>query len=384
MDSSLYKISASLLLALLLSSCVSWGKARSGSAAKGACWNDINFKKTERLLKTSPIKEKIPIYKYPGLPEEERERLFKKYTTHRKHRLYPLILVFDGGTKAIFKRFSKQKMRSGAEKIWNAVSAYELAQFLDLKLVPPTVVRYVDGEAGIAQLFIDHSAHDDKAALLQNLSPGAKGNIYIFNFISGDCDFNYSNLLFGRNCEKPALIDNDKKRCFFQQYGDYPFQPHKILGLKIQDYIEDYRQFPFDKAQSIPMRSSAQMKAFLISNNIGQHHSFLIKDAHEYVDNTLYFVRWKNAFWIKRSHHWMINVVKNYSPIDFPQKTIQRLKALSRRQIHLLIVSLKWPGSLKKHITNSNSSIWHNRNIILEEILKIKKNQENKNPDSSD
>ena len=154
------------------------------------CWNDINFKKIERKLLKSSIIKKIPYYQYYKNQEmlngKTEESIIKSHTfdhRKRKHQGYPLfVLFYRNGLKAIFKRVNSTTEDNYPyhEYYGGIISAYNFARFLGLKIVPPTVIRNVDGKEGVVQLFVENISKI-KQRILTVLTLFRKA-IYTFTF----------------------------------------------------------------------------------------------------------------------------------------------------------------------------------------------------------
>ena len=241
-------ITAILLILILF---VSWKHSENNSGNK--CWNDIDFKKTERMLLETPIKEKIPFYEYyknqevlKGKTKEEIEKNSFYVKRKRRHEYSPIfVLFYHNSLKAVFK--TKLYNQKKPYSVYSAVSAYNISQVLNLKIVPPTVIRKIDGKEGVVQLFVENIS-ENKEKNLDNLSPIQKSNIYIFFFLTGITDVQYDNVLISTKCLKPVLVDNDGMVLMHAQYGKYP--PFKMLRLKGYPFLdeEDYKNVPFEKA----------------------------------------------------------------------------------------------------------------------------------------
>ena len=79
---------------------------------------------------------------------------------------------------------------------------YLFSRLMDFKLVPPTSILMCN----TIQLYIKE-AEGDKLKFLENLSDSQKTDIFIFYFLFGYLDPNMGNIMFGKDCNMPALID---------------------------------------------------------------------------------------------------------------------------------------------------------------------------------
>ncbi|MDE0092596.1 MAG: hypothetical protein OXN83_04860, partial [Oligoflexia bacterium] len=163
---------------------------------KKSCWNEVNFKKIEKQLLTLKVKEKKPLFK------NEKPHIF--------------LIVFENGLKAVFKIKKKINFIS-------SLRAYHLSQFLNLRVVPPTVIRTIEGKRGILQYFIEGQRLIDID--LETLTEIQKIKVYLFYFLVGYNDPHDENVIMGRNCGHLAVVDNSANMWFptISQFRDFPF-----------------------------------------------------------------------------------------------------------------------------------------------------------------
>ena len=316
---------------------------------KYRCWNDIDFKKTEYQLLTSPILTRISIEEYlkikqfPGNPEV-------------------FILFFKNGLKGVLK-----PNRSDYQ-MYFSVMAYRFSQFMEWKLIPPTVVRTIKGETGSVQLFIESKTFNK-----QHLSPIQKSNIFIHYFVTGNKDAKQKHILIGKNCRMPALIDNETAFLnTYIQYGDYPFIQYPIKNLRFAlSNIKDYEKFPINKIQSVNLNQVNSGVKFLKKTFVGLSMEDLNDLSRMFFDKyspqNLYFVKWKNSYWIKFNLYQMHLISKEFLPRVFQKKTICKLKSLNSNVLNSFLPSSA-PFSLSKETI---FSILYRRDIILKEAKKF-------------
>ena len=320
------------------------------------CWNNINFKKIEESLRYYPIKGKTPM---------------KKYNTGEKPDIF--LVSFDNGLKAVFK-----PNRNIIEQA-STLRAYFLSQLLKFHLVPPTVIRTIDQERGILQLFIEGKIgykYD-----LENLSPHYKDNIYFFNFLIGSFDSDPDDTIVGKNCKTPALIDSDGNMVLFSliEYGDFPYLRMPILGLKNITSLkkENFEKFPFDQFNTIKNISSVRTeKLRKIFFNIKRNNYIDLFDEpfhpNDLIDDTLYYIKWKNAYWIKYNSSELKYIYKDFVPTSISQKTIQQLKQLNRSNLALFSPIIKEYFDEKdslfvlKNIKTIDNLLLYKKEILLE------------------
>lgn len=320
----------------------------SRTSTQSKCWNDVNFKNVERALLLSPVLKIVSI--------EE----------HLNIKLSPFssdifILFLKNGLKAVFK-----PNRSN-QNLYSAIFSYRFSQFMGWKLVPPTILRTVNGKKGSLQLFVD----SDKLEI-NKLTPIQKSNIYIHYFILGEEGKN-EHILLGKICKKPALIDNDKAilNDSFIKYGDYPFVrfPIKNLEFSLSSYT-DYENFPIENVQSVRLNAASNASQFLKRTFIGiKPHSFSFFKWYmnniTNSDGNLLFVKWKNSYWIRTNFLIYSLIYKTFVPSVFSKKSIGKLKLLNEDILHSFLPNF----SISESII---FGILYRRNTILKEASKLK------------
>ena len=304
-----------LLFLLLFPSCI-YEEQKATDKAQ-LCWNDINFKKIEKILKTSEIVKKSIFHAHA-----------------KKHKsLYQI--SFNNGIRAIFK-----PNRSTLDQV-SALRAYYLSQLLNLKLVPPTVIRTIDGESGIVQLFIESNSGN----LRDPFNSFQKGDIYLFYTILGELDPAMGNVLIGKNCKIPALIDNEKNIAGLSviQRGDFPYV--LIRGLLSDKLISNltfhYDNFPFYRVKSVKkissLRNNLELKKRMPDIKLETftllYESIIEKSLY---NDTYYFVTWMNTFWQKNNYNKFSYLYKNFSYFTPSKQTVKKFKSLNRGNLHFL------------------------------------------------
>ena len=326
------------------------------------CWNNINFRKMEHILKTAPIVDKSILLKY------------------KKNKPTVYLLSFDNNIKAVFK-----PNRSLLDQA-SALRAYYFSQALNLKLVPPTIIRTIDKKRGVVQLFIENTVTDDIENYINSYQKGA---IYLFQTILGEFDPAKINLLVQKECDSPALIDNEKNLewLILSQYQDFPF----LLALeKYNNYTESiktksYQDFPFHDFKTIKNFSSFSKnnppyfnldikndrKAAIARRKIEE---FLFKEGRiipPLHNDSLYYIYWKNMIWVQMNIEKFSFLYKRFSIFTTSKKNIKKFKLLSYRDLKYLNDSIKKyfnkkeQEELVKELKIFNHFLLHRRDLIL-------------------
>lgn len=353
-----------VLLIFFQCSCITIPGSREKPKKTTECWDHINFEKTEEMLLSGPIKKKIPFYEYykeqkvlEGIPEEKIEKwdFFKERKQKHHNKSHLFVLFYHNGLKAIFK----EKPRFLIGKI---IFAYKISRLLDLKIVPPTVPRKIDGEEGIVQLFVEGNRSD--RANVENLSSIEKSHSYLFIFLTGLVDTNYNNLLISKRCLKPVFVDLDTLQIIHAEFGeDPPFERVAIEWplLDEKNLTELSFQKPI-KSKIPPLENLEKVFPGLKEDKI-----LYLKETFKRADkNTISYFKYKQAWWVKYSKKRRITrYLLPLSVENLTAKTLRKLKKLNKKSIKKLLK----PYKINQSVING---VFHRRNLILKKIEKRK------------
>ena len=325
------------------------------------CWNNIDFTSTEKLLQTLPVKQKIPLFLYFS----NKQAIVERYK--RSGNSMPFILIFENNMKAVFK-----PNRPLLDQV-SALRAYHFSQLLDLKLVPPTVVRTVEGERGIVQLFIENAQIKDKEKHLKTVATSLKHNIYFFYVLIGELNISPSQILFDKNCNQPALIDNEKNLATFSviNMGDFPY-------IRVPDDQEfdlsndEYEEFPFREAKTIKNVSSVSIKSLKkIFPKVSPNLRYLNNNREAFDEDILYYIRYKESLFVKKYYNKYNYLYKDFVPASISKNTFEKLKSLNHSSLQSIpykkffndrevVVILKYVQSFDKLILYKRDRVLDN------------------------
>jgi hypothetical protein len=306
-----------------------WQERFDGSSAgkNGAtAWYDkIDPAVIEERLKNSPIKQVVTVKEYlTGLGKGGGGAS------------QPYIVTFADGMKAVWK--PEEKLRNSyAEK-----AAYDLARLVGRPLVPPTVIREIDGRSGSLQYWVDSSIDlKGKGVKAEDIFARVPADAYsdarIFQYVFGQWDIHAGNIIID-DSYAIAVIDNTGiKDRLKMRYGE---QPYKLwMGLKKGVQLPsrwDSADFPFDKAIVLKDATFESFKAAIgdlaEAKNIEGAWKWLAKRPQE-----ISIVLWDNAVWIKRDSQWNGGPIKVPS---FPAATVERYKRLTFENLRAVLPPL--------------------------------------------
>ena len=251
---------------------------------------------------------------------KEKKPLFKNEKPHI------FLIVFENGLKAVFKMKKKINLIS-------SLRAYHLSQFLNLRVVPPTVIRAIEGKRGILQYFIEGQRLIDID--LETLTEIQKIKVYLFYFLIGYNDPHDENIIMGRNCGHLAVVDNSANMWFptISQFKDFPFITD--FSSKLRIFLRNGEQFPlFDVARIQSFKFTKKVapnhlfkiigKPVLIYNRI---YSYGSKNTTS--QNTIYLLEWLNQDWMKFNEPEFKLVYIDFASDFIPKKDFKRLKQLN-------------------------------------------------------
>lgn len=234
------------------------------------CWNDTNFHKMERILSKPPIQ--------------------LSYLDIRRANTYFFKLIFRDNIKGFYKI---RKVSDSSETL-SAIRFYLFSRLMDFKFVPPTSIFMCHP----VQLYIDNKGGYGWDFLQENLSSIEKTDIFTFYFLFGGLDPTIHNILLGKICKNPALIDHDSSSISHIKYGDYPFMSFSYNTPKSILSIDDFKNFPFHKA--IELSSFNELRDYFKNENIKRNPDNFSDNFDNLENKTLHIVKYKNYFWIKK------------------------------------------------------------------------------------
>ena len=339
---------------------------------KNSCWNDIDFEKTEKLLKESAIIKKIPFHKYyrkkyllTDNTRKEKEKFYnyRKKSFYKRNPLY--VLFYSNGLKAIWKGKEKDydsgSIAKGRDR---SITAYNISKFIGLKLIPPTVSRSIDEKEGSAQLYVEHIS-DNKTSKIKELTNKEKTNLYTLAFLLGHTDLGYDNVLISKNCGFPVLVDNNAiGRAVTERYGSTP--PFESLNRYKNMNEIDFKSIPFEKTVTLQNPSLELLKntfSDLSFHKIKRQNRLFV------VNNKLTYIIHKDRIYIYRRpelYKYLTPTSKNIQ--DHSLKTIKKVKILNEASLKEIVY-----GHLKEDSTFLNG-ILYRKEQFLEAIKEYSKN----------
>ncbi len=231
----------------------------------------------EKSLKKLPIESIKGLRKYFLGENKEQEARWSNNAIK--------IVELAGGLKAIFKT---------RQYAYAEVAAYNLSQVMGLGLVPPTVLRTIDGEFGSLQLFIPSMGTIEKN--LHKVSSKLLSDMQIFYFIAGQWDVHSGNQLVyerdGKICL--ALIDN-AGMLHRQQviYGHIPFV-EKGGGNRRNKPSVNPSKFPFSEGRRLEFTSYSAFSDFM--------RPFIEKSHREALwlkKKRVPYIIWRDSLWMQ-------------------------------------------------------------------------------------
>ena len=344
------------------------------------CWYEYDLKKLENILLKAPIIKKIPIYEYEGFSKNLRQIFLETYRADP-----PLILYFNNNLKGIFKDRDDFELSH-----FISVQMYEFSKMLDLKIVPPTVIRHLNSKGkGVFQLFIDERNSEKEETLLRNLNLLEKSNFWLFTFIFSHDDISFTNTVIGKNCGI-ALIDNDSALLpFYTPYGEDTFEWNFFFNSKKMT-VQDFRNLSKKKVNSFKYNTVSAAKNFLMNlDHSYKNHLFvehILKDIGKSLEGRdlgqiLYFFKDERSnLWIKNNYITDTIDMKDIVPKVFSKKTLRKVELLNRYKLRQSIENTvkkynfdpKFLKENEKFIYTSISGILYRREVLLQEAENLK------------
>lgn len=200
------------------------------------------------------------------------------------------LVILESGVKAVFKL---------SECRFAEVAAYKASSILNLHLVPPTVLRIVNGQEGSLQFFVDPDVdlqNEDPDYLSKIIDSKMMDAMRLFYFVFGQWDLNFGNQIVQYNEDRAylALIDNagiyDQQQ---SQYGDFSFVRVAYSDLRNDDWDIP---FPFD--QAITLENATMDELHEAFKDFFDYEKSL-KMWKRYHEQGITYCTWRNCLWIQ-------------------------------------------------------------------------------------
>lgn len=289
------------------------GFAIINAKSKQPAWNNtLDFAALEERLKNEPI------VGTKGLAEFL-SKGGKKAQTDDSNTLVTL----KSGLKAVFKT---------DEYAYAEVAGYKAMKALKQRLVPPTILRRINGELGSLQFYVETSidllAQKNPSTYLQkHINPKDLSDMHIFYFVFGQWDLHAGNQLVTKQDGNYylALIDNAGiLHRSYTQYGQFTFVGK---GAKEEhSRLQCPAGFPFDNAKTIKVDSFGSLNA-LFGKFIPEWHVRAIYAHNEYVRYCI----WCDNLWIQALPH--VHYVKPSYTKTYYASTLEAYKKLDKKML---------------------------------------------------
>ena len=214
------------------------------------------------------------------------------------------LITLESGLKAVFK--------AGGYR-YAEVAAYKANQAVGQRLVPPTVMRTINGEEGSLQFFvatsIDLVRTTGKNNYFKKLHAKDLSDMKIFYFVFGQWDTHAGNQLIALQKGKPylALIDNAAiHHRLHVRYGDYPFVSKGDKNNTIDTPCSP--SFPFNEAKTVRPGSHKKLYGLFLPFISKQYiHSWIRPDA------KITYVIWCGSLYIQHKSNKPVTTNRYYA-----------------------------------------------------------------------
>ena len=170
---------------------------------------DVDYKEIERYLATAKIISVTP--------------------DENAGRSEPWIILLDDGKikrRGYFKHVSRCRPNPLPDCYKYEIAAYELSMLLDIKCVPPTVERKIEGISGSLQLWVGDS-EKLKNVLEKNIK---LPNPEKFNLCMLDCRV-FENLVYCRPSDEDILVDLEECTVCHVDFSEAFSPEHKLIQV---------------------------------------------------------------------------------------------------------------------------------------------------------
>ncbi len=266
-----------------------------------------------------------------------------------------LFVTLDNGVEGVFKPDSEE------QDMYGEVAAYEASKLTKLDVVPPTIIRNLQGKKGSFQLYVKNTpvSLKDFETEWKKISATIKGNCVAFQFVFGQWDRSEGNFLFvtDNNQEEPKLLLIDNAGMVQSQQADIEKE-----GVFVRKAYSDKRHdswdtpFPFDAVQEVSFENiqhHPDLKDFDLSANA---FKFLKTSG-----KPLRFIIWRNSLWFQPYSD------KPFKINEISKTFLESLKQLTKENLEMIWKHYpkSWTAKRKSDIF---SGIFHRRDQLLQYV----------------
>lgn len=195
------------------------------------------------------------------------------------------LITLESGIKALFKT---------GEYHYAEIAGYRLSKILNLLLVPPTIVRKIEGKQGSLQLYLpipDMNSMDDASEVLKAIGNDVISSAKFFYYLAGQWDTHFGNQLVEKQEKSHRLWLVDNAAMLHRAYCKYGGITFIEQGTNKKTPLSREKDFPFDKAEIAPQKDIYDIcKPYIGSRN---HLRVLAREKE------LKYVIWKSTLWIE-------------------------------------------------------------------------------------
>ena len=267
------------------------------------------------------------------------------------------LVTLKSGIQGVFKPLSKKNRPMTAQQMYSEVAAYKASSLLGFSLVPPTVVRTIDGKRGSLQFFVktnvdpmlpgmfDHAVtHADKDEL---------ATLKIFYYVFGRWSNLPRNFLMHYNKGTFNFIGIDNEGMWHRKYWRYGENAFVCCHWKGQ-------KIPRTQAQTFPYGRYYTMcnpDPIKIKKQFGHEISdyYLRKFCRI---NPLQYIYYDDALWVNLKGNESCFAYTKY----YPEETINKIKAIDYSMLNSIFSGAEGAGFVTEEFL---ASILDRRDQVL-------------------
>ncbi len=245
--------------------------------AQPAWDGSLDFQAIEQQLQTETIKDTIPMSVFL-----KQQRVGTKASSKMR------FIEFESGLQAVFKP---------GYYAYAEIAAYKASNALGLRLVPPTVLRTINGVRGSLQFFIGASIPLSAIQYGNKLFSKDVSDMHVFYFVFGQWDIHGGNQILSKSRGRYWLGLIDNAAILHRQYGIYGKRPFIEKGDERKGLpCVDTPHFPFDAVQTVNTGSKEKMRE-LFGTIIPDQIARLTERPRD-----IRYVFWKDNLWMEVNH----------------------------------------------------------------------------------
>lgn len=249
------------------------------------------------------------------------------------------LITLRSGIKGVFKPLSKKDRPMTEQQMAAEVAAYKASSMLGFSLVPPTVIRSINGMRGSLQFFVKTNVDLMLPGMFNHAAANADqdelATLKIFYYVFGRWSNLARNFLVDYKKGKFNFIGIDNEGMWHRKYWRYGENAYVYChwkGIKISE--NQASSFPYNHYYAMYNPDPAKIKK-QFGSEISDYY------LHKFCRvNPLKYIYYDNALWVNLKGNTPCFAFTNHCP----EETIEKIKSIDYPMLDIIFSDAKEAG----------------------------------------